>query len=90
MPVPGFLAGAPQRYGVQYGYVVFDDRRLPGDEAGGVIEHDAGPETGRGVDVYTEGDADLVLEELRQGLAALAPEPVGDAERLQGVEALVE
>jgi hypothetical protein len=53
-----------------------------------VVQHHALADTGRRVDVGAGDFGNAVLQEQRQGLALLLPQPVGDALALQRMEAL--
>ena len=81
--VAALLAGAAERHFLQDGYFVLDHRRLADDEAGAVIDHDAGTELGGGVDIDREHFGDAALQVVRRMSAVLPPEPVADAIGLQ-------
>ncbi|MOA70530.1 hypothetical protein D3C78_1994660 [compost metagenome] len=51
-----------------------------------MVEHDATADGGRRVNIHPKGDRDLILQVDRQCLAALHPQPMADAVRLQGME----
>ena len=57
--------------------------------AGAVVNHNAVAEAGGGVDVDTKHFGGAVLQEIGQCAAALLPQPVVDAVRLDGVKAFV-
>ena len=89
MAVPVLLAGAAERHAVQDRDVVLDHRGLADHEAGGVVEEDAAADPRGRMDVALEHRRRAALQIEREILAALAPEPVRQPMRLDGVEALV-
>src|SRR6266699_3155825 len=62
MAVAVLLAGPPEGDAVEHGNIVLDDGGLADDEAGGVVEEDAPPDPGGGMNVGLErrGGAALV------------------------------
>src|ERR1700732_2899819 len=54
MPTPRLFPGAAERYAVQHRNVVFDHRRLTDDETRSVIDEDAAPDLGIGMNVALE------------------------------------
>src|SRR6185437_14056183 len=83
------LTGATERDVMQDRDVIVDLRGLADDEAGRVVEEDAAADARRRVDVALEDGRGAALEMKREILAALAEQPVRQAVRLDGVEALV-
>ena len=88
MAVAALLAGAAERHVLEDRDVVLDDRRATDDEAGGVIEEDAAADRRGRVDVGLEDLRRPALQVEREIVPALPPQPVGQAVRLDGVEAL--
>src|SRR5581483_11266467 len=89
MAVLVLLAGAAERHVVQDRDVVVDHRRLADDEARGMVEENAAADARRRIDVALENARGAALQIKREVLAAFAMQPVRQAMRLDGVEALV-
>ena len=88
MAVAVFLAGTAQGHALQQGDVVADDGGFADHHAGAVVQHHALADARGRVDVGAGDFGDAVLQEQRQGFTLFAPQPVGDALALDGVEAL--
>ena len=85
---PVLLAGAAERHVVQDRHVVLDHRGLADHQAGRVVEEDAAADARRRMDVGLEHRRGTALQVVGEVLAALAPQPVRQPVRLDGVEAL--
>ena len=70
---------------MEQGHIVLDNCSLTDNNSSGMVEHDAATNFCRRVNVYAEGDANLVLEKLSQGVSIGLPQPVGDSMCLQGM-----
>lgn len=77
---------SPESNGLHDRYIILHQTRLTYDDSGRVIEHDPLADARGGVDIHTEGERYVALEEVRQSKAPLLPEPVGDSVALQGLK----
>ncbi len=73
---------------MQHGDAVLDDGGLADHHAGAVVDEDALADHGAGMDVEAEQRAGAALQVVGERVAALAPQPVRGAVRLQRVVAL--
>src|SRR4029450_7829894 len=80
------LARTTERHVVQDRAVIPDHRGLADHETGGVIEEDAAPDPGRGMDIALENRRRAALQIIGEVRAALLPEPVGEAMGLDRVK----
>ena len=64
---------------MENGNIVFDDGGFTDHQAGGMVKHDTTADFGGGVDIDGKNTAQLVLQEERQRVTFLAPQPVSDA-----------
>src|SRR5690606_21130425 len=78
----------PEGDALQDGNVVADHRGLADDEAGGVVEHDAAADAGGRIDVDLEHLAGTALQVERKVAAAVQPQGIGEAVRLDRLVAL--
>jgi hypothetical protein len=74
---------------LQQGAVVADDRRLADDHPRAVVQQHAVADAGSWVDVHRKHLADAALKHQRHHVLAPVPQAVGDAVRLDGMEAFV-
>ena len=89
MPVPALFPGPAQRHRVQDRDVVADHRRLSHHQSGGVIEEDARPDPGAGVNVGLEHFRGPALQIQREIALAVGPEPVTEPVGLNRVKPLI-
>src|SRR5579863_9333647 len=89
MPVFPLFAGATERHTVQHRNIVADLRRLADDHSGGVIEENAATDLRRRMDVALERRRYAALQVKPKIAAALVPQPMHQAVRRYGLEALV-
>tara|TARA_B100000965_G_C19040310_1_gene519147 strand:+ start:312 stop:539 length:228 start_codon:yes stop_codon:yes gene_type:complete len=68
--------------------IIFNHSGLADNNTSGVIEHNARANPRSGVQVDTEGYADLVLKKLSQSTSLFIPQPMGYSMSLQCVETL--
>ena len=87
MAVLVLLAGAAERDAMQDRHVVLDRGGLADHEPGRVIEENAAPDARVRIDVGLEHRGGPALQIEREILAALLPDPVREAMRLDCVEA---
>ena len=85
--VADVLAGAAQRHVLQHRDVVLDDRRGADDEPRRVIEEDTLADPRLGVDVGLEHGGRAALQVQPEIVPAVLPQGVGEAVRLDRVEA---
>src|SRR6266567_2475079 len=87
MAVAVLLAGAPEGDAVEHGNIVLDDGGLADDEAGRVIEEDAPPDPGGGMNVGLERRGGAALEIIGEVLAVALPQPMRQPVGLDRVKA---
>ncbi len=83
-----FLACPAKRHGMQHGNVVADDGRLTDDNGMGVVDHDPLPHLRARMDIDAEHLGDAHLDEVGQVPSPRPPQPMPDAIRCDGLEAL--
>src|SRR4029078_651961 len=89
MAVFVLLTRAAKRHVMQDRDIIFDDGGLADDQHGRMIEENAATDFRRRIDIAPEDRSCAALKVEREVLAAFSIEPVREAMRLNGVEALV-
>src|SRR5579864_3042411 len=87
MPVLVLLAGAAKRHAVQDRDIVFDDRGLAADKAGGMVEENAPADSGRWVDVGLKHRRRAALEIVGKILPPAPEQPMRQTVSLERMEA---
>src|ERR1700674_4484080 len=89
MAVAGLFPGTAERHAMQHRNVVLDHRSLADHQARGMVEEDAAPDAGIGMNVALEDGGGAALQIEREIHAPFAPQPMRQPMRLDGMEALV-
>ena len=88
MAIAAVLAGGAQGHALEDGHAFLDDGGLADDDARPVVEHHAGADRHRRVDVDPEGGRGLAGQPMGNVLSSPLPQAVRDPMGLQGVESL--
>src|ERR1035441_8445849 len=88
MPISRFLAGSAQCHVMQQRDIVIDLGGLTDHQTGGMVQKDAPAQTGCRVDIGLKHLRGAALQVKRQVPLAVVPQPMRQAMRLDGMEAL--
>ena len=88
MTIAAGFTGPAERDGLQNRDIIFNHCRFTDHNAGCVIEHNPTANFCRRVNVYLEANGHLILQEDRQRLTPLMPQPVTDTVGLKRMKTL--